>query len=172
MDDRQKELNKKKEQLLEPFIPDMRVKSKKWTIPYLETEDIFQELYLKCWSALDKHRGTSTLRTYLWRVMDNHLKDMLRHASINRPDDYSTEEEDEAIENIIDAKILKEDVVRDIERLPDREKEIIKLRFGLADGISYTLEEIGDMFNLSKTRIKQIEEEAISKIKSLKDIKK
>jgi RNA polymerase primary sigma factor len=50
--------------------------------------------------------------------------------------------------------------------LTSREKEIIKLRFGIGKKKDYCLEEIGDKFNLSRERIRQIVEEGLSKVKS------
>jgi RNA polymerase primary sigma factor len=52
-----------------------------------------------------------------------------------------------------------------LETLTPREKEVIKLRFGLADGVPRTLEEIGDIFSMTRERIRQIEKRALRKLK-------
>ncbi|MEK6952441.1 MAG: sigma-70 family RNA polymerase sigma factor [Nanoarchaeota archaeon] len=52
-----------------------------------------------------------------------------------------------------------------ISSLSYREREIIKLRYGLVDGQSYTLKEIGNIFNRDRERIRQIESKALCKLK-------
>lgn len=51
-----------------------------------------------------------------------------------------------------------------LETLSYREREIIKLRYGLGDGYSYTLEEVGHIFNVTRERIRQIEAKAVRKL--------
>jgi RNA polymerase primary sigma factor len=45
-----------------------------------------------------------------------------------------------------------------------REREIIRLRYGLADGYSYTLEEVGKIFSVTRERVRQIESKAVRKL--------
>ena len=52
-----------------------------------------------------------------------------------------------------------------MEVLTDRESKVIEMRFGLADGIQMTLEQIGQRFNVSRERIRQIEARALSKMR-------
>ena len=52
-----------------------------------------------------------------------------------------------------------------IERLPDREARILALRYGLIDGVPRTLEEIGEEFNLTRERIRQLEKLALSRLR-------
>ena len=47
-----------------------------------------------------------------------------------------------------------------------REREIIKLRYGLGDGYSYTLEEVGHIFKVTRERIRQIEAKALRQLRS------
>ena len=54
---------------------------------------------------------------------------------------------------------------RAMEVLTDRESKVIEMRFGLADGIQMTLEQIGQRFNVSRERIRQIEARALSKMR-------
>jgi len=51
-----------------------------------------------------------------------------------------------------------------LETLTYREREIIKLRYGLGDGYTYTLEEVGRIFNVTRERVRQIEAKAIRKL--------
>ena len=50
------------------------------------------------------------------------------------------------------------------ERLPEREGRVLALRYGFYDGVPRTLEEIGDEFNLTRERIRQIEKRAMQKL--------
>lgn len=59
---------------------------------------------------------------------------------------------------------LKHHIAETLEMLNYREREILKLRYGLADGYSYTLEEIGKMFSITRERVRQIESKAIRKL--------
>ena len=53
-----------------------------------------------------------------------------------------------------------------LNRLTFREREIIKLRYGLGDGYTYTLEEVGHIFKVTRERIRNIEKKAIVKLAS------
>jgi len=53
-----------------------------------------------------------------------------------------------------------------LSNLPPREEEIIKMRFGIEDGNEHTLDEIGEHFNLTRERVRQIEERALDKLKN------
>ncbi len=61
--------------------------------------------------------------------------------------------------------LLKEKLGEIMVDLTPREQEILKLRFGLTDGITHTLEEVGKKFNVTRERIRQIEAKALEKIK-------
>ena len=50
-------------------------------------------------------------------------------------------------------------------QLNPREREVLKLRFGLDDGYPRTLEEVGQMFNVTRERIRQIEAKALKKLR-------
>jgi len=74
----------------------------------------------------------------------------------------------ESGENAIDAAaqaMLKERINSVLKTLTHREREIIKLRFGLCDGYAYTLDEVGKIFKVSRERIRQIESRAVRKMK-------
>ena len=53
-----------------------------------------------------------------------------------------------------------------LKTLTFREREIIRLRYGLVDGYSYTLEECGRIFKVTRERVRQIEAKAVAKLKS------
>jgi len=62
-------------------------------------------------------------------------------------------------------KILRELLDELLSQLTPREVRILKLRFGLSDGYSYTLEEVGHKFGVTRERIRQIEAEALGRLR-------
>ena len=75
---------------------------------------------------------------------------------------------DEAVDPM--DKIFKEEIAKNIEKvlatLDDKEQQVIKMRFGMETGKPLTLNEIGVFFNLSKERIRQIEDKALRKLRN------
>lgn len=69
-------------------------------------------------------------------------------------------------------QLLKEYVKDILVELSPREQKILKLRFGLEDGVTHTLEEIGQEFGVTRERIRQIEAKALEKIKKHKESRK
>ena len=83
--------------------------------------------------------------------------------------------EDKDIENPASQtafKLLQEQLQDVLCTLPPREQEVLKMRFGLEDGYSLTLEEVGLYFNVTRERIRQIEAKALEKIRKQDGIKK
>lgn len=68
--------------------------------------------------------------------------------------------------------LLREHLDNIFDDLAERERKIIAMRFGLEDGVTHTLEEVGQEFNVTRERIRQIEAKAIEKIRGHKDLKK
>ncbi|MFZ2192989.1 MAG: RNA polymerase sigma factor RpoD [Candidatus Moraniibacteriota bacterium] len=73
---------------------------------------------------------------------------------------------------IASRKMLKEHVNEILKELTPREQKILKIRFGLEDGVTHTLEEVGQEFGVTRERIRQIEAKALEKIRDHKNIKK
>ncbi|MFW6056471.1 MAG: sigma-70 family RNA polymerase sigma factor [Chloroflexota bacterium] len=76
--------------------------------------------------------------------------------------------EDESLpspERIASSSVLREQIRELLDELPPREKKIIELRFGLADGREWTLEEVGRTLNLTRERIRQLEKGALRKLR-------
>jgi RNA polymerase primary sigma factor len=69
-------------------------------------------------------------------------------------------------------QLLKEQVKQILSTLTEREQKILKLRFGLEDGKSHTLEEVGQEFSVTRERIRQIEAKALAKLRKHKDTRK
>ena len=61
--------------------------------------------------------------------------------------------------------MLKEQLVEVLDTLTDREQKVLNLRFGLDDGRSRTLEEVGKEFDVTRERIRQIEAKALRKLR-------
>jgi RNA polymerase primary sigma factor len=74
-------------------------------------------------------------------------------------------EEPKNLEVEIDNELLKNNLLEVLSILNPREQKIIKMRFGLEGGRTYTLEEVGKEFGVSSERIKQIEAKALQKLK-------
>ena len=62
-------------------------------------------------------------------------------------------------------KLLEEQVSTVLATLPEREQEVLKMRFGLKDGYSLTLEEVGLYFEVTRERIRQIEAKALRRLR-------
>ena len=102
---------------------------------------------------------TMSLDTPIGDSDDTYLKDFVEDKDAKAPDaaaDYS---------------MLQENIRGALNSLKEREKKIIKLRFGLHDGFPRTLEEVGREFNLTRERIRQIEFAALSKLRKSKNNK-
>ncbi len=79
--------------------------------------------------------------------------------------DFVSEQRDEDPLHAVNQQSLKSLIGRALDGLSYREREIIRLRFGLADGYSYTLEEVGALFDVTRERVRQIEAKAVEKLR-------
>ena len=86
--------------------------------------------------------------------------------------DFIEDEDTVSPEESATGQLLKEHVKDMLGALTEREQKILKLRFGLEDGKSHTLEEVGQEFNVTRERIRQIEAKALAKLRKHKDAKK
>jgi len=94
-----------------------------------------------------------SLETPIGEEDDSHLGDFIKDESSLSPEEYATNE------------ILKEEIKAVLSTLQPREQQVLELRFGLIDGTSYTLEEVGKRFNVTRERIRQIEAKALRKLR-------
>ena len=94
-----------------------------------------------------------SLETPIGEEEDSHLGDFI-------PDDDAPQPSE-----IASATILREVIERELHTLTPREEHVIKLRFGLYDGRSRTLEEVGKEFDITRERIRQIEAKALRKLR-------
>jgi RNA polymerase primary sigma factor len=102
--------------------------------------------------------------------------DIGRHPiSLDRPigegDDgcfgeFVQDQSTEAPHKLANNGLLRERIEELLKTLTFREREIIRLRYGLADGYSYTLEEVGRIFKVTRERVRQIEAKAVAKLQN------
>jgi len=65
----------------------------------------------------------------------------------------------------VNQQSLRSSIAKALDSLSYREREILRLRFGLADGYAYTLEEVGTIFDVTRERVRQIEAKAVEKLR-------
>jgi RNA polymerase sigma factor, sigma-70 family len=81
--------------------------------------------------------------------------------------DFLEDKNTESPENFSSRHLLRNELLNSMKILTEREKMILKLRFGFDDGRPRTLEEVGKVYNVTRERIRQIEEKALKKLRSL-----
>ena len=94
-----------------------------------------------------------SLETRIGEEEDSHLGDFVPDESNMSPEDFTVHE------------MLKEEISDVLLTLTEREEQVLRLRFGLDDGSSKTLEEVGQMFGVTRERIRQIEAKALRKLR-------
>ena len=94
-----------------------------------------------------------SLETPIGEEEDSHLGDFIPDEDVPAPADAAA------------FSMLKEQLVEVLDTLTDREQKVLKLRFGLDDGRSRTLEEVGKEFDVTRERIRQIEAKALRKLR-------
>ena len=94
-----------------------------------------------------------SLETPIGEEGDSHLGDFIEDSSALSPLDAST------------FTLLREQVGDVLGTISERERRVLELRFGLEDGRSRTLEEVGHVFGVTRERIRQIEAKALRKLR-------
>ena len=92
-------------------------------------------------------------------------------------DDSSLQDFIEDVKNVSPDRAAGLQILRDyvsvaIRELSPREQKILEMRFGLSDGVTHTLEEVGQEFGVTRERIRQIEAKALEKIKDMGVVQK
>ena len=94
-----------------------------------------------------------SLETPIGEEDDSHLGDFIEDKNSMSPDQYANNQ------------LLKDEISKALSELTEREEKVLRLRFGLYDGRTRTLEEVGKEFNVTRERIRQIEAKALRKLK-------
>ena len=94
-----------------------------------------------------------SLETPIGKEEDSRLGDFIEDAETDRPETTVTHE------------LLRQDLARMLNELTPRERDVLRLRFGLDDGRQRTLEEVGQLFNVTRERVRQIEFKALRKLR-------
>lgn len=95
-----------------------------------------------------------SLETPIGEEDDSYLGDFIEDKDTLSPDDYTNNQ------------LLKDEINAVLQGLTEREEKVLRLRFGLLDGRTRTLEEVGKEFNVTRERIRQIEAKALRKLKN------
>ena len=126
----------------------------------LNREPSEEELAKKMNISIDKIRDIYkisqepvSLETPIGEEDDSHLGDFITDETNMSPEEYATNE------------MLKDEISEVLLTLTEREEKVIRLRFGLEDGKSRTLEEVGQMFGVTRERTRQIEAKALRKLR-------
>lgn len=98
-------------------------------------------------------RDPVSLDTPIGEEDDSHLGDFIEDDSALSPADSAA------------FSMLRAELATALESLTDRERQVVRLRFGLEDGRARTLEEVGKEFNVTRERIRQIEAKALRKLR-------
>lgn len=99
------------------------------------------------------NRTPVSLETPLGKEEDSRLGDFIADSDSARPDSSATDE------------LLRSDIEHVLNSLLPREREVIRLRYGLDDGRERTLEEVGQLFGITRERVRQIEFKAMRKLR-------
>ena len=94
-----------------------------------------------------------SLETPVGEEEDSHIGDFIKDISNLTPEEYAINE------------VLKDEINDVLNTLTEREGQVLKLRFGLEDGTCRTLEEVGNIFGVTRERIRQIEAKALRKLR-------
>ncbi len=94
-----------------------------------------------------------SLETPIGEEDDSHLGDFIKDERSLSPEEFATNE------------MLKDEISQVLLTLTEREEKVVRLRFGLEDGKPRTLEEVGQMFGVTRERIRQIEAKALRKLR-------
>jgi RNA polymerase primary sigma factor len=106
---------------------------------------------------LDAQKTPYSLEMKIGEDESTELGEMIRDRTVRSPEETAI------------ASDLSNEVERTLAPLSDREKEVLRLRYGLGTDREYTLEEIGRQLSVTRERVRQIESRALQKLRSAKE---
>jgi RNA polymerase primary sigma factor len=118
-------------------------------------DDIAKEMQLpveKVRAILKIAQNPISLETPIGEEQDSHLGDFIADKDAVSPDDAAS------------FTLLQERIGKVLETLKEREADVLRLRFGLKDGSAHTLEEVGNVYQVTRERVRQIEAKALRKL--------
>ncbi len=126
----------------------------------LKREPTLEELAVSCEMSVERVRDILrisqdplSLDTPVGEEDDSSLADFIKDGSVIAPDDEA------------ERKMLSIAVNEALDELSEREQEIVRMRFGLDDGLARTLEEVGKEFGVTRERVRQIEAKTLAKLR-------
>ena len=133
----------------------------------------FKETIFKAMDDLREETGEETFENLLEYI---EIEDLVSAIDTNKKlnntfsfeelseDSITTEMSGNSVENIAEQSLLKTSNHELLGHLKDRERKVLCMRYGLADGTEHTLEEVGQSMGVTRERIRQIEKKAIDKL--------
>lgn len=118
-----------------------------------EQLDLTIQEVINCMKYKSLYINLASLNTFIGDGEDTELIEFVEDKSVK------------SAEDIVDFIYLQEEINSLLLGLTEREEKVIRLRFGFVDGRYYTLEEVGQMFNVTRERIRQVEMKALRKLK-------
>ncbi|HTA75865.1 MAG TPA: RNA polymerase sigma factor RpoD [bacterium] len=118
-------------------------------------DDIAEEMQMpveKVRAILKIAQNPVSLETPIGEEQDSHLGDFIADKNAVSPDDAAA------------FKLLQERIAKVLGTLREREADVLRLRFGLKDGSAHTLEEVGNVYQVTRERVRQIEAKALRKL--------
>jgi len=119
-------------------------------------EEIAREMHMsaeKVQGILKIAQEHISLQTPIGDEGDTHFGDFIEDKTAISPDDATVH------------SMLRDQVGDVLSTLTEREKKVLRLRFGIGDGYPRTLEEVGSIFNVTRERVRQIEAKALKKLR-------
>ena len=135
---------------------------------YRAHRQLVQELGREATSdELGEKLGIPTERIHEIKLLDRRFVSFDRPIGFGRTTigDLLAAEDHSTPELAAETAILLEDIEELLEMLSERERRVIRLRYGLDDGVSHTLEEVGREFGVTRERIRQIEQKTLEKLR-------
>ena len=135
------------------------------TLRAIPTQQMIEEISAALNLAQDYLFSESLMEAMREGLFDHRVAELEEQQLIRLTEDRRLHINNGEMVDLADRAILKKNLAEVLDTLSPREKRIIELRFGLEDGISRSAEEVGKEFDVTRERIRQIEEKALQKMR-------